>query len=381
MKEPEHYLKCGYEDHGYVSPELSSSDTYPEYIEQEVKRCVKEIQSHQGYDTLTFAFITDIHYALSYNHSIRLKRMLNAYKEIQKRVHIDKLILGGDYTNEGCKEYKYDCFRKLRAEFSGIDYFPINGNHDDGSIWDRDYIKQKNAVNHLTHEDLYRVFYNHLPSKGAMFDKNNAGLYYYLDDEINKVRYICIDSCDIPYMHKEDGSLRYAAQHLFTVSQKQYEWLINEALVFNEDSWSVIFISHSVALPTENKENLGDIRVRMSLLKELIEAYKKGGQCSLKWEERDLGVNIDADFSHYKRAEVICCMVGDYHIDAVVYDNGNTPYVLTANAVTYCTPEHELQRCDGDKTELLFDIVTVNKKERKLYITRVGAGKDRVVEY
>ena len=89
--------------------------------------------------------------------------MLNAYKEIEKRVHIDKLILGGDYTNEVCKEYKSDCFRKLRAELCGLDYFPVHGNHDDGSIWDRDYLKEKQALNHLTHEDLYRLFYNHLP--------------------------------------------------------------------------------------------------------------------------------------------------------------------------------------------------------------------------
>lgn len=307
--------------------------------------------------------------------------MLNAYKEIEKRVHIDKLILGGDYTNEGCKEYKSDCFRELRAELCGLDYFPVHGNHDDGSIWDRDYLKEKQAINHLTHEDLYRLFYNHLPSKGAKFDKNNPGLYYYVDDEINKIRYICLDSCDIPYIQEDDGSLRYGAQHLFTISQKQYEWLVNEALVFNEEGWGVIFTAHSVAIPTAKKEELGDIRIRMSLLNELLQAYKKGGQCNLKWEERDLGVDIYADFSKHTRGEIICFMVGDYHVDAVYRNEQNTPYILTAHADTYCTPEHELQRYDGDKTELLFDIVTVNKTERKIYITRVGAGNDRVIDY
>ena len=40
-----------------------------------------------------------------------------------------------------------------------------------------------------------------------------------------------------------------------------------------------------------------------------------------------------------------------------------------------------LPRTDGDKTELLFDIVTINKKERTIYVTRVGSGEDRVIKY
>ena len=33
------------------------------------------------------------------------------------------------------------------------------------------------------------------------------------------------------------------------------------------------------------------------------------------------------------------------------------------------------------KAELLFDVVTINKKERTIHITRVGAGEDRVIKY
>jgi len=93
--EPEYYLSCGYEDHGYVSPELSSSDEYPDYIKEEVWDSIRKVQSHQTTDTITFAFMTDLHLALSYNHKVRMKRTVNAYKEIAKRVHIDKLMLGG----------------------------------------------------------------------------------------------------------------------------------------------------------------------------------------------------------------------------------------------------------------------------------------------
>ena len=51
---------------------------------------------------------------------------MNAYREIAKRVFIDKLFLGGDYTNEGCKKYKTKCFNELRAEFEGLNYLPVH---------------------------------------------------------------------------------------------------------------------------------------------------------------------------------------------------------------------------------------------------------------
>ena len=49
---------------------------------------------------------------------------------------------------------------------------------------------------------------------------------------------------------------------------------------------------------------------------------------------------------------------------------------MTANCVMYCTDNPScVQRRDGDKTEILFDIMTIDKKKRKIYITRVEQGK------
>lgn len=380
MKEPEHYLKCGYEDHGYVSPELSSSDEYPDYIKEEVHDSIKKIQSHQTTDTVTFAFMTDLHLALSYNHEIRMKRTVNAYKEIAKRVHIDKLMLGGDYTNEGCKEYKSDCFRELRAHFAGIDYFPVNGNHDDGTIWDESYIKADKSTNHLTHEELYTLFYNHLPYKGAEFDKNNHSLYYKVDDTAKKVRYICLDTGDIPYIFDENGLLIYRGQHLFALSQAQVSWLINDALKFEEDGWSAAFFMHSVLRPGHEPK---DIDRHLSVLTDIVDAYKKGEDLHETYfeNEPDFKTQVNADFSKYKKADIMGFFVGDYHTDAVEFSNTAIPYILTSNLVMYSPPHYKVQRHDGDKSEILFDVMTINKKERTIYITRVGGGEDRIVKY
>ena len=379
-KEPEYYLNCGYEDHGYVSPELSSSDEYPDYIKEEVWESIRKIQSHQTTDTITFAFMTDLHLALSYNHEIRMKRTVNAYKEIAKRVHIDKLMMGGDYTNEGCKEYKSDCYRELRAHFSGIDYFPVNGNHDDGTIWDKAYINADKSTNHLTHEELYTLFYNHLPHKGAEFDKNNHSLYYKVDDTAKKVRYICLDTGDIPYKFDENGKLIYHGQWLFALSQAQVSWLINDALKFDEEGWSVAFFMHSVLRPgSEQKE----ITRHLSVLTDIVDSYKNGEEISKLYyeDEPDFKLQVDSAFSSSKKADIIGFFVGDYHTDAVEFSNARIPYILTSNLVMYSPPHYTVQRHDGDKSEILFDVVTINRKERTIYVTRVGGGEDRVIKY
>ena len=39
------------------------------------------------------------------------------------------------------------------------------------------------------------------------------------------------------------------------------------------------------------------------------------------------------------------------------------------------------ERRDGDKTELLFDIVVFDKKQHTFNVIRVGAGEDREVSF
>ena len=40
-----------------------------------------------------------------------------------------------------------------------------------------------------------------------------------------------------------------------------------------------------------------------------------------------------------------------------------------------------IKRADGDKTELLMDVITINTDKRTVNLTRVGAGEDRSFNY
>lgn len=379
MKTPEFYRECGYEDIGYMPVALSSSDEYPDYIKEEVLRSVREIQEHQNENTVTLAFMTDIHYALNYNHTVRFGRTMRAYREIAKRAEIDMLIMGGDYTNEGCKAYKSEAFRELRALIDRERYFPVNGNHDDGSIWDTQYIKNDKAVNHLTHTELYRLFYNHLPACGAEFDEKNHALYYMYNDYTKKMRYIFIDSCDVPYIFGDDGHLKYHAQWLFAMSQAQLKWLCEKALQFDEDGWGVVFATHSVLRENEIPNPPG-ITENMEVFRRILLAYKKGEDINEEFGEGDFKRSVNAEFSKYTRGDIVGVLVGDYHTDAVDHYE-DIPLLLTGNSVMYDKADYCVKRYDGDKSELLFDVVTIDKKLRKIYVVRVGAGENRETDY
>ena len=90
--------------------------------------------------------------------------------------------------------------------------------------------------------------------------------------------------------------------------------------------------------------------------------------------------SVDVNFSNVERGNIAAVFAGHYHNDIVEYTKNGIPCVFTANFnMAVCnlgTP-----RVIGDKTEILFDIVTMDRQDRTLYITRVGAGEDRVVRY
>ena len=89
---------------------------------------------------------------------------------------------------------------------------------------------------------------------------------------------------------------------------------------------------------------------------------------------------MDAPFNDYIRGDIIGFLVGDYHYDDVVYYD-DIPLILTGNAVMYDKGEKNRVRRNGDETELLFDMVTVDKEKRKICVVRVGSGENREVKY
>lgn len=365
------FLEIGYVNIGYFAPELSSSDEYPDYIQKAVSEAVAKIQKVQNRRSVTFGFMTDLHYSQTYNHDIRAKRLMNAYHGVKTRTGSDMLILGGDLTNDGTPEYKVNNYRELRALIDDESYFPANGNHDDNSIWDQ-VIKAETSTNHLSTEELYNIFYNHLPKAGAKFDEKNPGLYYYYDNSTSKVRYIFLDTSDIPYKVDEKGRLVYTKQHTFAISQNQVDWFINEALAVPDEGYDIVVVAHTFTYDGDSNAK------RLNLVNDILDAYKTGNDIDSKYCEGDFLVDVKTNFKDKKRGNIVACFAGHYHRDFVKYTDLGIPLIFIDCTIMY---DYGTERVDGDKSEIIFDMITIDRYEKKIHLIRVGAGNDRIVEY
>ena len=373
MPTKEEFIEKGYVYFGYISPELSSHDTYPDYIREDAEACVEKVQKVQNRNSVTFGFMTDIHYSHTYNHNIRASRAVNAYRDISKKVGCDRLILGGDYSNEGFRPYKIRGYRELRAHLAEFNYLPANGNHEDNSIWDA-CIQNEEVTNRLTRDELYNLFYNHLPSVGAVFDEENPALYYYFDDKAKNVRYIFVDVCDFPQKYFKTWNM-----HL-SMSQKQIDWFVNKALKV-EKGTDIVVVGHTAVFPDKLSEATDTDDRRIRYINDILDAYKNGEKINKTYGEGDFEVKVDADFTTSDRGNIIAYFAGHHHADIIQHSKAGIPYIYIANFIMYNEAGHVLERVDGEKTELLFDIVTIDRDSKTIYLTRVGAGEDRVVKY
>lgn len=297
---------------------------------------------------------------------------MNAYRQIKNECGVCDLILGGDYVNDGTKEYKIRNYRGLRGFLKNESYFPVNGNHDDNSIWDS-CIESEKSTHHLTSKELYDEFYNHVPSI-----EEPGKLYYFRDDIKEKVRYIFLDSNDIPCVFTEKGKLKYTKQNVFAMSQEQIDWLCNKALRFDEEGWDIILIAH--AFPKWDEEaRINDVEVkRLEPLADIIDSYQKGNILSKEYFDDEFKNIVDADFSTCRRGNIIACVAGHYHADFEEYTKEGIPVIYIGNVIMY---KYAVPRIDGDKSELLFDVVTIDREKRTIYTTRIGAGEDREISY
>ncbi len=368
MPTKEEFIEKGYVYFGYISPELSSHDEYPDYIRECAEECVEKVQKVQNRNSITFGFMTDLHYSHTYNHNIRATRAVNAYRDISKKVHCDKLILGGDYSNEGYRPYKIKGYRELRKHLKEFDYLPANGNHEDNSIWDK-CIEDKDTPNRLRRDELYNLFYNHLPSVGAVFDEENPALYYYVDDEVKNVRYIFIDVCDFPDKYFNTWVIPHS------MSQKQIDWLINKALKVKKGR-DIVVVGHTAVFPEKLAEASDDEDDRIRYINDILDAYKKGSKINETYGKGDFEVRVDADFTSSERGNIIAYFAGHHHEDIIQHSVAGIPYIYVSNFIMYNT-----HRVDGNKTEILFDIVTIDRDDKTIYLNRVGYGEDRVVKY
>lgn len=345
----------------------------PGYWRDHITRKIKtisDLQSVTGLNEVSFGFITDMHmWDNSGNSGILLEKVM-------KECNITYFINGGDYVSGAgivSKENIIEDIRNCYKTFSRIidRQLIAFGNHD------ASYGVNNNYDSQLSNGEIYNYIFRENQRRSDIVSSPN-GTYYYADDKINKIRYIILNSNDVPTINNPNGTVKPEnnAMNNYVIRQEQFNWLIESALQTPNDTWSIVVCTH--ISPSRTTLINGDI------LMKVLDAYKCKKQyigSSPNNIRADLQVNINCDFTD-KGGNVICVASGHMHEDNMVNNvHGTDIYCIETLNDSMNVWDKSPVKTKGTTTEQAFDIFTINKITRTVNITRIGAGENRQFTY
>lgn len=346
---------------------------WKKHLQQKIDT-IRALQRKIGEDAITFAMITDIHWGNSAQRSGEL------LTEVMKACDIPYFFNGGD-TFTGfpfcTKSHIFEDMQAYYKAFSAIEErcLMVMGNHDAAfstRITSLDTCYDEN----LTKAEIYEHYFAFLRKYPHRVFGDDA--YYYVDDERKQVRYIVLNTHDVPSDEKDENGLAvYNSFRLFCIRQPQLEWFAHVALDVPSPEWSVVLCSHEnlTAKPKHQTHN-------NALLTGIIRAFQRHTSFALKTQFEDepfCNAEISVDFTG-RGGNFIGWLAGHIHRDDMVKQDGIVA-VSTCNDATRSGEGERFFHIGGTDSEHSFDVFTVDKKNRKVYITRVGYGEDREFVY
>lgn len=401
MMPPKYYF-----ENGYMQGKV-------EYIRELIKRTAANGDA--------FMFITDEHWEMNAKQSPKLANYLS------ETTGINKIFSGGDRVDHG---YDISVAREFMKALGNDNYFPAAGNHDFGDYGDESL--------------LYASSFMHLSQKSNVTWGDEGSLYYYVQDDAKKIRYIVLQAFE-PNPTKE--GLNVTVEY----NDEQIEWFKNEALNVDE-GYTILIFSHvflygydssqEFMIPTTFKgysemydavadyDGKGEIAAvlqghfhwedsteiyRRTMLSQryeeaagkLIYAVPEGtaeiyvtANAPEKLPYRVVGYSEASGEPVYDsglldksqkidlhdldlRYEVVFEKKEGVEIDSADLDSckaysvrGSIPLVVTAcdrYAAEYPPSFDQSERVFGTITEHAFDVVVLDKLEKKLYFVRIGA--------
>ena len=247
----------------------------------------------------------------------------------------------------------------------------LRGNHDNNPVNDM-------SVDKMIPDALWYNIMHNRTRKGFY----KAGVNYgYLDFEQSKIRVIWIDSGDIYDASTGDP---LTSGYNVMVQQAQFDWFCNTALDFsgksNASEWSVITVSHA-QIATQLSTAF------TAVLQALMDGSSASGTASTSYGDYTNTLTYNVDYTSQGSVEYICHVNGHTHDDNAVLigstgrydidiacDNGTAYYYVGSTRTAYT-------RTSGTIEEHLMDTLCLDKKNRKIYMKRLGVGNDREFDY
>lgn len=364
--------------------------TVPDYAATRMESMNASLSSIQNSKSVSIAFITDIHVngsTLVDTAQSAMKISRNVINNIFDSNPIDLCVLGGDYiyndlnTTKAIADAEY---KELSKNLSNMKcpQWRNKGNHDNNDI-------AGTTTNALTDEDFYKVFEKCASIKDFVTEYGYIEKDYgYFDIPSKKVRCICVNTVDVPYI-VNGTTIVYTQQHTKGISNRQLNF-IARALEFTEPGWGVIFFSHhalqdnAVINPTSSEDGYLTPAHGGTPLMGVINAFRNKTTYSYSDSTENWEYDVSVDFTNNASNEVIAMCCGHTHRDAITTVNG---YVMISSpAASFVYPSYDSEgntysRTAQTITETSWDIFTVDRINKIFYATRYGAGSDRYISY
>ena len=296
----------------------------------------KKVKAYQKPDSLTIVLMSDTHYASSDSNAAEKLATARLMAKASGVYHVDIVGNLGDLIpgNEMLDVSKSNMMAIVGATASNTANRIVvaRGNHDDNG-W---YSQGGYGGSYLPDEMLDALGqYQYVDSmdNGLVRDANKAyGGYGYYDHEASRIRVFILNTSDIPYVLKEDGSYRYTSYGYAAFSNEQINFVAN-ALKFEDkdvpNEWAALFMMH-IPMDTTNNDGyrfgIRDALIRgVTQMLGVITAYKNGSRYQFSGSvyntyntndvQEDFMVSVNVDYSKKGEGDVIGFISGHTHTD------------------------------------------------------------------
>ncbi len=348
------YLKDYYYDANEIDGMLPDGGSIPNYIKAEAERVATNVQSVRTGQSFTFAGFSDAHIAYSDASKTSVLHAGMGLKCIREIANVDLVAHFGDYINGGHSSTKtgsieeYKTYHKAMYDgCNGVDSVWLQGNHDanyqGGDTFTLDemygYIGSNNKGNH-------NVEYGH-----------ENQLYGFIDYPTKRLRVI--------YLNSSDGWKT-------GVSDVHANWLSDTAFDFSDKSdkanWGIVIFIHIPVTFTDNAKILTAIN-NYSGEAEIIGIFH--GHCHNFRTDKvsnkqiwqigipELCVGRNNEYAH-STDESYSSIFGEFDSEG--------------NPVHY-------NKVSNTAQDTSFNIVTIDRANKKIYCHNFGAGYDRTIDY
>ena len=358
----------------WFSEEYLTEDWYAEVMDTVATVKSLPVSGHKT----QFLFDSDIHLDPNqYNYEL-VNDIGKISAGVMQACEIPYFLNLGDSTTQASDYQLSDLTANMQAVMDVFSPIPWNnilltvGNHDGAT--------GKKEVNgellhyryQLSNEDRAALYFGwQRENSEKIFGPD--GSYYYFDDDSTQTRYIMLNGFWTEHKADKTGFVEDINHSFFKtpiLGQEQLSWFAQEALNMPKGYGAVIGM-HNAISPRDS-----------AVFADIVEAYNNKEWCNSIYtgEQEWQSSKIVENFSHAK-GEIIAIFQGHNHKDYIDTETFAVPCITITTAGADVRDDLPVERIAGTSTETAVDVVTIDRENHIIYLTRLGAGEDRSVHY